>query len=40
MIILKRNKKIKKQNPEVCIAGTTGYYNTKVVHFIYISKYF
>ncbi len=23
----------KKQNPETCIAGTTGYYNTKVGHF-------
>ena len=29
---------IKKQNPEVCIAGTTGYYGANVVRFIYICK--
>ena len=29
---------IKKQNPEVCIAGTTVYYGANVVRFIYICK--
>jgi len=30
----------KKQNPEVCIAGTTGYYDVKIGHFIYVNKLF
>jgi hypothetical protein len=31
---------IKKQNPEVCYAGTTRYYVAKIKHFNYSCRYF
>jgi len=30
----------KKQNPEVCIAGTTGYYGAKIIHFFNMQIFF
>jgi hypothetical protein len=32
--IVKMKQSIKTQNPEVCIAGTTGYYGAKITHFL------
>jgi len=40
VVSLRQDERNKKQNPEVCIAGTTGYYSTKIAHFILYSKYF